>query len=117
MAKKAATSPKTLVPLTKAQELPRFFQKWKEANEEYLRARFLYDQARFILREQTAVLRDRFVAAKARVKAATEAYYAFLQVGQPLTLTQLEESKLFTDEQIALYKETARQMLKDSADR
>lgn len=115
MTKKAAAPSRALVPLTKAQELPRFFQKWKEANEEYLRARFLYDQARFILREQTAILRDRFVAAKARVKAATEAYYAFLQVGQPLTLTQLEESKLFTDEQLVLYKETARRMLKESA--
>jgi hypothetical protein len=103
----------TLIPLTKSQELPRFFQKWKEANEEYLRARFAYDQARLIFKQRTEALRTAFEAAKQRVKAATEAYYAFLQVGQPLTLTQLEESKLFTPEQLSQLKGQAQLLIQN----
>lgn len=100
-------------PSTKLAGLVRIFQQWKDANDAYLKARLVYDQARLSSQKAIEGFRLSFQGAKQRVKAATEAYYAYLQAGQPLTLTQLEESKLFTPAQIAEMKQTAQTLLKE----
>jgi hypothetical protein len=93
------------------------YTQWKSANENYLSARLAYDSNRVIFRKMTEGLRTAFIAAKARVKLATDAYYAYLQRDSALTLTQLEESKLFTAEQISELKTTARALIKEGASR
>jgi hypothetical protein len=97
--------------------LKQVYSQWKSANEKYLSTRLAYDTNRVVFRKMTEGLRAAFVAAKARVKIATEAYYAYLQKDSALTLTQLEESKLFTEAQIQEMKATARSLIKEDTSR
>lgn len=97
----------TLVPNRDAM-LQIYWSAWKRANEEYLAARLAYDlKVQQHVRANEA-LRNTFLLKKANVKIATDAYYSYLNDGKPVTLTQKEESVLFSPDDIKRLKALAK---------
>lgn len=85
-----------------------YWSAWKRANEEYLAARLAYDlKVQQHVRANEA-LRNTFLLKKANVKVATDAYYSYLNDGKPVTLTQKEESALFSPDDIKRLKAIAK---------